>query len=195
MRKRTRIIGLGSYGSSIVNAISEQHLASASSLVAIDSDYRNLSRMKCVRNRVLLGEGKGAIGTLASFDFGLALAVHYRKKIEPLFESGRNIIVTGSGATGWGISRILIKSGLLKRSALILQMPFWFEGTRRMIKAAENLRLAKSMKIRTIALNEDKTMKNYRGKKGMNENNLFDKARQEFIEKIKEVYHEEKLLR
>ena len=31
--------------------------------------------------------------------------------------------------------------------------------------------------------------------KGMNENNLFDKARQEFIEKIKEVYHEEKLLR
>ena len=64
-----------------------------------------------------------------------------------------------------------------------------------MIKAGENFRLAKSMKIRAIILNEDKTMKNYRGKNGMSKINLFNKAGQDLIEKVEEVYHEEKLLR
>jgi len=71
MKERIKIIGLGTYGASIINEIAKQHFAPAYSFVAIDSDCRSLSRVKSVNKRILLGEGKGAIAVWLRLISGL----------------------------------------------------------------------------------------------------------------------------
>ena len=193
MSKWIQIIGIGGYGAYIVNKIGP---FSGSYCIGVDSDHSSLNRLKNLRQKVLLGEGKGAIGTLASYDHGLALAVHFGKKLEEVTKGKRNIVVSGFGGTGWGVTRFLMRSEALKKSVFVLQMPFYFEGMKRMFKAEENIRLAEYMKVRTVVLNKDKVMKYYRGRKGMDKINLFKRARQDMIEKVLEVYaHENKRIR
>lgn len=193
MKSRIQIIGVGGYGAYIANKMGP---FSGSNCIGVDSDYSNLNRLKNLKQKVLLGGGKGALGTLASYDYGLAVTVHFCKKLEEIVQGKRNIIVSGFGGTGWGVTRFLMRSEALKKSVFVLQMPFYFEGMKRMFKAEDNIRLAEYMKVRTVVLNEDKVMKYYRGRKGMDKINLFKRARQEMIEKVLEVYaHENKCIR
>ena len=158
---KIKVVGVGGSGGNAISRM-EKFGIKGVDLIAMNTDYQDLKKIKADVKLKLGGEITQGLGTGMNPEIGEAAAIQNRKEIKEVLKGADMVFITGGlgGGTGSGVAPVVAKiaKNLGALTVAIVTLPFSFEGAYRK-KIAENSKESlKSQVDALLAIKNDKLL-------------------------------------
>ena len=158
---KIKVVGVGGSGGNAIFRMKKFGIKGVD-LIAMNTDYQDLKKIKADVKLKLGGEITQGLGTGMNPEIGTAAAIQNRKEIKEVLKGADMVFVTGGlgGGTGSGAAPVVAKiaKNLGALTVAIVTLPFSFEGTYRKRIAENSKESLKGQVDALLAIKNDKLL-------------------------------------
>lgn len=158
---KIKVVGVGGSGGNAIFRMKKFGIKGVD-LIAMNTDYQDLKKIKADVKLKLGGEITQGLGTGMNPEIGEAAAIQNRKEIKEVLRGADMVFITGGlgGGTGSGVAPVVAKiaKNLGALTVAIVTLPFSFEGAYRKRIAENSKESLKGQVDALLAIKNDKLL-------------------------------------